>query len=75
MVLEKGKKTFVLKRFFVWLFWAFCFVSLCAQSEPLTKFYEGHLLESETYIGGHVECLEVSDASTLCPVKRANEEA
>lgn len=29
------------------------------QSEPLTKFHDGHLVESETYIGGHVECLEV----------------
>ena len=28
------------------------------QEEPLTKFHEGHLLESETYVGGHVECLE-----------------
>ncbi|MED6160431.1 DNA polymerase epsilon catalytic subunit A [Stylosanthes scabra] len=27
------------------------------QSEP-EKFYNNHLLESETYIGGHVECLE-----------------
>ncbi|PWA40336.1 DNA polymerase epsilon catalytic subunit [Artemisia annua] len=27
------------------------------QAEP-EKFYNGHLLESETYIGGHVECLE-----------------
>ncbi|ESQ36065.1 hypothetical protein EUTSA_v10006524mg [Eutrema salsugineum] len=27
------------------------------QADP-EKFYEGHLLESETYIGGHVECLE-----------------
>ena len=23
-----------------------------------TKFFEGHLLESETYVGGHVEALE-----------------
>lgn len=23
-----------------------------------TKFYDGHLLESETYVGGHVEALE-----------------
>ena len=22
------------------------------------KFYKGHLLETETYVGGHVECLE-----------------
>ena len=29
------------------------------QVDPLTKFYKGkHLLESETYIGGKVECLE-----------------
>ena len=28
------------------------------QAEPLTKFHQGHLLESETYIGGKVECLE-----------------
>ncbi|KAM7522501.1 hypothetical protein LguiA_012403 [Lonicera macranthoides] len=27
------------------------------QSDP-EKFYSNHLLESETYIGGHVECLE-----------------
>ncbi|CAN0453248.1 unnamed protein product, partial [Hapterophycus canaliculatus] len=31
---------------------------LAGQSEPLTKFHDGHLVESETYIGGHVECLE-----------------
>jgi DNA polymerase epsilon subunit 1 len=28
------------------------------QVDKLESFYEGHLLESETYIGGHVECLE-----------------
>lgn len=32
------------------------------------KFFEGHLLESETYVGGHVEALESgvfrSDLST-----------
>lgn len=27
------------------------------ESDP-EKFYSNHLLESETYIGGHVECLE-----------------
>ena len=27
------------------------------QSDP-EKFYKNHLLESESYIGGHVECLE-----------------
>lgn len=25
--------------------------------EPVEKFYQGHLLDSETYIGGKVECL------------------
>ena len=28
------------------------------QMEDHLKFYKGHLLESETYIGAHVECLE-----------------
>lgn len=28
------------------------------QVDPLAKFHNGHLLESETYIGGKVECLE-----------------
>ncbi|KAG7753385.1 hypothetical protein KL911_002778 [Ogataea haglerorum] len=27
-------------------------------TDPLERFYEGHLLESETYVGGHVESLE-----------------
>ncbi|KAK6465694.1 DNA-directed DNA polymerase epsilon, catalytic subunit A [Scheffersomyces coipomensis] len=27
-------------------------------SEPIERFYDGHLLESETYVGGHVESLE-----------------
>lgn len=26
--------------------------------DKVTDFYEGHLLESETYVGGHVEALE-----------------
>jgi len=28
------------------------------QVDPMAKFHNGHLLESETYIGGKVECLE-----------------
>eukprot|EP01134_Creolimax_fragrantissima_P001067 CFRG1067T1 len=28
------------------------------QTTPLTRFYDGKLLESETYVGGHVEALE-----------------
>ena len=28
------------------------------QKDPLASFHNGHLLESETYIGGKVECLE-----------------
>ena len=27
------------------------------QVEKFEKFYQGHLIDSETYIGGHVECL------------------
>jgi DNA polymerase epsilon subunit 1 len=27
-------------------------------SDPIERFYDGHLLESETYVGGHVESLE-----------------
>ncbi|VEU20318.1 DEKNAAC101151 [Brettanomyces naardenensis] len=27
-------------------------------TDPLERFYEGHLIESETYVGGHVESLE-----------------
>lgn len=27
-------------------------------TDPVERFYEGHLLESETYVGGHVESLE-----------------
>lgn len=27
-------------------------------TEKLNKLFEGHLLESETYVGGHVEALE-----------------
>jgi DNA polymerase epsilon subunit 1 len=32
-----------------------------AQTDELVKFHKGHLLESETYIGGHVECLETGN--------------
>lgn len=27
-------------------------------TDPIERFYEGHLLQSETYVGGHVESLE-----------------
>ena len=33
-------------------------LSASHQVDPLTSFHEGHLLESETYVGGHVEALE-----------------
>ncbi|CAN0304586.1 unnamed protein product, partial [Ectocarpus sp. 4 AP-2014] len=39
------------------------------QSEPLTKFHDGHLVESETYIGGHVECLETGVFRSDLPEK------
>ena len=35
------------------------------QSDPLESFHNGHLLESETYIGGHVECLEAGEFTAL----------
>ncbi|CAM9095659.1 unnamed protein product, partial [Laminaria digitata] len=37
--------------------------------DPLTKFHEGHLVESETYIGGHVECLETGVFRSDLPEK------
>lgn len=46
--------------FKVLLFQAFKANVICPnkhQSDP-EKFYNSRLLESETYIGGHVECLE-----------------
>ena len=33
------------------------------------KHYKGHLLESETYIGGHVECLEAGVFGADIPTK------
>jgi DNA polymerase epsilon subunit 1 len=33
------------------------------------KLFEGHLLESETYIGGHVEALEAGVFRSDIPVK------
>lgn len=38
------------------------------QSDPLESFHKGHLLESETYIGGHVECLEAGVFRNDIPV-------
>lgn len=39
------------------------------QVDPLESFHEGHLLESETYIGGHVECLEAGVFRSDIPAK------
>jgi DNA polymerase epsilon subunit 1 len=39
------------------------------QVDPLTSFHNGHLLESETYIGGHVECLEAGVFRADIPAK------
>ena len=41
------------------------------QVDPLESFHEGHLLESETYIGGHVECLEAGVFRADIPAKFA----
>ena len=37
--------------------------------EQKEKFYNGNLIESETYIGGHVECLQVGVYRSDIPVK------
>ena len=41
-------------------------------SDPAERFYDGHLVESETYVGGHVESLEagVSEVSILSKFRR-----
>ena len=39
------------------------------QNDPLESFYDGHLVESETYIGGHVECLEAGIFRADIPCK------
>lgn len=39
------------------------------QIDPTESFYDGHLLESETYIGGHVECLEAGVFRSDIPLK------
>jgi DNA polymerase epsilon subunit 1 len=39
------------------------------QVDKLESFYSGHLLESETYIGGHVECLEAGVFRADIPAK------
>lgn len=36
--------------------------------DPLEAFYEGHLLESETYVGGHVESIEAGVFRSDIPV-------
>jgi DNA polymerase epsilon subunit 1 len=39
------------------------------QTDSLESFHEGHLVESETYIGGHVECLEAGVFRADIPAK------
>lgn len=39
------------------------------QVDEIESFHNGHLLESETYIGGHVECLEAGVFRADIPVK------
>ena len=39
------------------------------QSDKFEKFYQGHLIDSETYIGGHVECLKTGVYRSDIPVK------
>jgi DNA polymerase epsilon subunit 1 len=37
--------------------------------DPPEKHYDGHLLESETYVGGHVEALEAGVFRKDIPIK------
>src|SRR5271154_168057 len=37
--------------------------------EPAERHYDGHLLESETYVGGHVEALEAGVFRSDIPLK------
>ena len=37
--------------------------------EAQERFYSGHLIESDTYVGGHVECLEVGVYRNDIPVR------
>ena len=39
------------------------------QEEELDRYYAGHLIDSETYIGGHVECIESGVFRADIPVK------
>ncbi|XP_057456006.1 DNA polymerase epsilon catalytic subunit A-like [Lotus japonicus] len=56
-VLRKGSGTLCEMLLMVQAFKANVICPNKHQSDP-EKFYKNHLLESETYIGGHVECLE-----------------
>lgn len=38
-------------------------------TDPIERFFEGHLLESETYVGGHVESLEAGVFRSDLPCK------
>ena len=37
--------------------------------DPVERFYDGHLLEAETYVGGHVEALEAGVFRSDIPLK------
>eukprot|EP00966_Prymnesium_polylepis_P294167 6793897-Prymnesium_polylepis.5 len=39
------------------------------QVDDPTASFEGHLLESETYVGGHVECLQTGIYRSDLPIK------
>eukprot|EP00347_Sterkiella_histriomuscorum_P016015 403354822 len=45
------------------------------QSDKFEKFYHGHLIDSDTYIGGHVECLRTGVYRSDIPVKFRLEKA
>eukprot|EP01018_Ginkgo_biloba_P017404 Gb_06608 [translate_table: standard] len=67
-VLRKGSGTLCEMLLMVQAFKANVICPNKHQSEP-ERFYNGRLLESETYIGGHVECLESGVFRSDLPTK------
>jgi len=67
-VLRKGSGTLCELLLMVQAFEAGIVAPNKEKTEPL-RFHKGHLLESETYIGGHVECLESGVFRSDLPAK------
>ncbi|KAG9455053.1 hypothetical protein H6P81_007957 [Aristolochia fimbriata] len=67
-VLRKGSGTLCEMLLMVEAYKA-CVICPNKHQEDQEKFYKNHLLESETYIGGHVECLESGVFRSDIPTK------